>query len=148
MCTRRRKLALDLSADAKKWVAFQSNRNGDCPTPRTVQPSARPQSSLGWTRALFCRRPKMLNDLRKLRNRVHLQKFEHDTGTNWNTLKQQDYEDMCRVIQDIFTLPLFDPTHGEFYRAFEGNILINDLRRILFCARRSLHRAIKRTYVL
>lgn len=54
-----------------------------------------------------------LEKLRKLRNRVHLQRIEHGTDTDWNAFQKQDYLDMRAVLYAVFTSTIFRPNHEE-----------------------------------
>lgn len=54
-----------------------------------------------------------LNHLRDLRNRIHLQKIEHPTDTDWNAFNTEDFQTMAQVLHSVFTSNIFHPSAEE-----------------------------------
>ena len=54
-----------------------------------------------------------LIQLRKLRDRVHLQIIDHPTDTDWNAFGYSDLCDMAQIIHSTFTGKIFYPSQRE-----------------------------------
>lgn len=54
-----------------------------------------------------------LNNLRQLRNRIHLQEIGSPLDTDWNAIKRSDLLTMTSVLHAVFAGPIFQPTQDE-----------------------------------
>lgn len=54
-----------------------------------------------------------LKNLKKLRNKVHLQDSDSEEDTDWNSFLRSDFCKMAKVLHEIFTGKLFKPTQEE-----------------------------------
>lgn len=53
---------------------------------------------------------KKLDSLRKLRNKVHLQKISEPRDTDWNSFDLTHLSDICKVLYAVLTSSIFSPT--------------------------------------
>lgn len=67
---------------------------------------AKSKRVLGSNREVYLK----LNRLRDLRNRVHLQKIQHPTDTDWNAFNLDDFKNMAQVLHAVFTSNIFRPS--------------------------------------
>ncbi len=54
-----------------------------------------------------------LKELRKLRNRIHLQETGSAVDTDWNAVERDDLLAMAFVLHAVFTGPIFQPTQQQ-----------------------------------
>lgn len=54
-----------------------------------------------------------LDNLRKLRNKVHLQAIDNPTDTDWNSFRKEDVIDMDEILYNTFTSTIFYPSTKE-----------------------------------
>lgn len=54
-----------------------------------------------------------LQELRELRNKVHLQAIDEPTDTDWNAFQLADLQQMYRVVHGVFTSTIFRPSAEE-----------------------------------
>ncbi len=64
---------------------------------------------LGSDHAIYAK----LQNLRKLRNKVHLHIIDEPTDTDWNAFQFRQICDMAEVIHKVFTGPIFRPSIKE-----------------------------------
>ncbi len=55
----------------------------------------------------------MLDNLRKLRNKVHLQAIDNPTDTDWNSFNKNEVSDMDAILYSVFTGNIFHPSANE-----------------------------------
>lgn len=61
---------------------------------------------LGGDHAVYAR----LNNLRALRNRIHLQEIGNPLDTDWNSVEKNDFHTMSSVLKAVFSGAVFQPT--------------------------------------
>lgn len=55
----------------------------------------------------------MLDNLRRLRNKVHLQSIDTPTDTDWNSFNMNEVNDMDAILYSVFTSNIFRPSADE-----------------------------------
>ncbi|HHE0548317.1 TPA: hypothetical protein ACN362_004530 [Vibrio parahaemolyticus] len=68
------------------------------------------------TKGIFGKEPliyEKLNELRTLRNKVHLQVINTPTDTDWNSFNASDLKDISIVLYEIFSSELFNLTESQ-----------------------------------
>ena len=85
-------------------------------TPKTTQMNfdsiikkAKSKKVLGSNPAIYTK----LNDLRILRNKVHLQAIDNPDDTDWNSFNRSDVNDMDKLLFYTFTSSIFSPSAQE-----------------------------------
>lgn len=70
---------------------------------------AKSKKLLGSTTAIYIK----LDELRKLRNKVHLQAIDHPTDTDWNSFNASDVKKIDELLHLAFTSGIFRPSSTE-----------------------------------
>jgi len=74
--------------------------------------SAEKKNALGANHSVYAR----LNNLRRLRNRIHLQEIGNSLDTDWNAIDRSDFITMTSVLKTVLTGTIFQPSQEQ--RAF------------------------------
>lgn len=94
-----------LRIDSSVYRKLSSPRNEQMTFDSMIK-RAEKKKVLGGDHSIYAR----LNNLRRLRNRIHLQEIGSPLDTDWNVIGRQDFQIMTSVIKAVMTGSVFQPT--------------------------------------
>jgi hypothetical protein len=91
--------------DSHVYRKLSSPRNEEMTFDSMIK-RAEKKKVLGGDHSVYAR----LNNLRRLRNRIHLQEIGNPLDTDWNAIGRQDFLVMTSVLKAVLTGSIFQPT--------------------------------------